>query len=367
MNVSNSLNEKWFYSLNELRNTKFKDADSIIGNGVVVQEGITLIHGKPKTMKSFIALNIAVSLATGSDWVGLKVPVRKRVMYLQSELSKNALKSRLFKMTKDIQQDEEYLYFSGRKRFDFSNEKDIEYIASTITQFKVDVLIIDPLADYHRQPNENDNAQMAIVMQGFKDLASQTGVSIILIHHDGKDALNYPKIGGYASRGASSIFAAVDTDIQVKEVLKSAKKGKAQFNLHFVTRHAEQLDSLIIEFDSNTNFLRVPAPQSDIKTQKILQIIKDYQPVSAIDITNSAKAFGQGYGKSTIATELKKIIDSGFNVVNIRGKYQFMDFQHPNSNSGEQIGMEPSNGSVPTATQYPMNSYPITNMNCVRH
>ena len=65
----------------------------------ILPEGLTILAGKPKMGKSWLALDLAIAVATGGSVLGVQVE-RADVLYLALEDTKSRLQSRLKKLTR---------------------------------------------------------------------------------------------------------------------------------------------------------------------------------------------------------------------------------------------------------------------------
>ena len=87
-------------SYNELLNDDSKPPKPIIDNGVLIDGTLLLLIGPPKSKKTFLTMNLALSIASGSDFSGFKVPKPKKVLYLLAEGGYYATRDRLKKWLK---------------------------------------------------------------------------------------------------------------------------------------------------------------------------------------------------------------------------------------------------------------------------
>ena len=79
------MNKVKLYSLKEITEDNSQPPEPIIDNGVLLDGTILLIIGPPKSKKTFLTQNLAISIASGQDFAGFKVPEAKKVMYLLAE------------------------------------------------------------------------------------------------------------------------------------------------------------------------------------------------------------------------------------------------------------------------------------------
>lgn len=161
--------------------------------GLLPRQGKMVLSGASKSGKTFLGLELALSLAAGQDLAGFRIPKPVRTLYLQPELSDSLLAARLkwILETADPAFDSEaaldnFLVFqcdSGRPNI--SRPEGQERIRRVIEEFKPDVIFADPL--YMLCPGLVENAAEEMTL-ALDHIASWTtsGASIVLFHHFNK-------------------------------------------------------------------------------------------------------------------------------------------------------------------------------------
>ena len=216
---------------------------SIIEPGILPKQGICLIGAPPKAMKSMFVQNLSICLASGKDFYDFKIKQPFRTYYLQAELSYyNNRDTRIKPMLSNNINCNHNLFISDRITFDVLNN--YQALADEMTRFETDVLIIDPLVSFH-VAEENSNNEMQRVMESFRKLTTDCNLSIILIHHSNKGQNK----GGDNIRGASSIFGAIDTLIEIK------KEETSHINMNFKQRYGAPLDQIRFKLNPKTCWL----------------------------------------------------------------------------------------------------------------
>lgn len=192
---------------------------------------LLVIYGAPGSGKSFLAMDMALSIARGVDWMGYKTKPG-RVVYVCAE-DANGLAQRLRayeeKNGLNIEDFDNFQIIPVPPNFleDTDNEMLIQLIG------KADVIIFDTFARITTGADENSGKDMGPVILRLQKLHLSTGAMIGLVHHSGKDATK-------GSRGWSGLKGAVDTEIEVtgttgtrKAVLQKQKNGPPGMEWHF--------------------------------------------------------------------------------------------------------------------------------------
>lgn len=173
--------------------------------GVIQEQSSVLIYGESRIGKSFLALDLASKLASGSKWFGYSTKPC-RVIFLAAE-SPAGLNARVrANSLREGQSASTNLMFM-RSQIDLSNSDDIDKLIVTVEGL-ADVLIIDTLSAASAELDENSSSAMGKLLSGIRRIVSEGRCTTILVHHCGWSDHDRP-------RGHSSLAAAMDTRIQV--------------------------------------------------------------------------------------------------------------------------------------------------------
>lgn len=191
----------------------------------ILPEGLTLLASRPKLGKSWLALQLGVSVASNTAALGSLVPTEGSVLYLALEDNPRRLKKRL-----NILLGQGYgkagwlsrlrLETQWPKFGDGGGEKIAEWINSAANPRLV---IIDTLARV-RPPKASKNPYQDDYddLSGIQVLAEEHGVAILAIHHTRKPTMAAEDIVDEVS-GTTGITAAADTILVLKRGRNSAE------------------------------------------------------------------------------------------------------------------------------------------------
>ncbi|HPM11555.1 MAG TPA: AAA family ATPase, partial [Paludibacter sp.] len=151
-------------------------------NGILAV-GCNLLAGKPKTCKSWLALQIAISVALGRPLFGCIKVERKGVLYLALEDNKRRLRERLSLALPESEVPENLFFEIEYERASSGGLTRIKnFLKSTPG---IGLVIVDTLARFRDIPKSNKNTYYedteAIV--GLKKIAEEFQVAILIIHH----------------------------------------------------------------------------------------------------------------------------------------------------------------------------------------
>lgn len=189
----------------------YQPPDEII-EGLITSSSTTVIYGDSNSGKTFFALSLARAIACGDECYGRRTD-RGLVVYLASE-SPGSIRSRVQAMQRFYSDDLSGIAIVQAPVNFYESSGDAVDVISVIRHVEsmrgqpVRLVIADTLARIASGANENSGEDMGPVMARFDAVVNETGVSMVIIHHAGKDAAK-------GARGWSGIRAHVDTEIEV--------------------------------------------------------------------------------------------------------------------------------------------------------
>lgn len=160
---------------------------------------IGFIAAEPKVGKSFLALDIALALATGTPVLGrFDVARRYKVLLVQEEDSADMVRRRVRWLCKGhgIEPPEgAYFRVAIRTGFKIDDPRWFDELAKELAEFQPDLVIVDVLNKVHGA-DENAAKEMTPVMQHFEALRREHSCGFLICHHFRKSAPD-----GSAGRG----------------------------------------------------------------------------------------------------------------------------------------------------------------------
>lgn len=189
--------------------TQFEPPEWLI-KGVLPKSDLNCIYGAPGSGKTFLALDMCLSIARGEPWRGHRVAKRK-VAYIAAEGARGvSLRIQAYAQKHELDVSELPFFVSADcpnmlDRFDVADVLDaIESVGD------VDLVVLDTLAQCSAGGDENSGKDMGQVLSACKLIGSETGATVLLIHHSGKDESR-------GARGWSGLRGALDSEISVCE------------------------------------------------------------------------------------------------------------------------------------------------------
>ena len=177
--------------------------------GILRRGAKLIVTGPSKAGKSFLVLELAKAISSGTAWIGHKCS-KGRVLYINLEIQEAEIQKRYMKISKlPTIEDEDILFWNLRGR-GFSLEKHINTIIEIIEKEQIDIVIIDPIYKV-LQGSENDQETVTKFTQSI-DSICEAGAAVAYVHHHKKGILN----DSYAQdRGSGSGVFARDADAMI--------------------------------------------------------------------------------------------------------------------------------------------------------
>jgi len=173
--------------------------------GLWSDQAVGILGGEPKCYKSFLALDVAVSVASGTACLR-QFPVRRtgKVLLFPAEDSLAIVRQRLEGIAAMAQVDFPSLAVevitAPSLRLDTATDR--QRLADTIQKLQPILLVLDPLIRLHRI-DENDATQVAALLSYLRELQRRFRLAILLVHHARKDS--HSSRPGQALRGSSEL------------------------------------------------------------------------------------------------------------------------------------------------------------------
>jgi hypothetical protein len=230
--------------------------------GLWGNQAVGIVGGEPKCCKSFLALDLAISVASGAPCLR-RFPPRQTgpVLLFAAEDGLPLVRNRL-----------EGLARAARVAFDrldihvicvpslrLDLAQDQARLRDTIEALHPRLLVLDPFVRLHRI-DENAAAEVAPLLGFLRGLQRRFGTAVLLVHHARKGAAHVR--AGQALRGSSEFHAWGDSNLYLRRrgdtlrlsiehraapptddlVLELQAQGSA-ISLHVVDRTDEELDA----------------------------------------------------------------------------------------------------------------------------
>ncbi|MFC1852212.1 AAA family ATPase [candidate division CSSED10-310 bacterium] len=179
-------------------------------------QAVGIIGGPAKACKSWLGLEMAISVATGTDCLRqFPVETAGRVLIYMAEDALPTVRERIQALSRyrsiDLDSLPVYLIDTPSIRLDQNEHR--ARLSQTIKQLKPKLLLLDPLVRLHRT-DENSAMEMARILGFLRELQRAYKMALVLVHHTSKKHHTHP---GQALRGSSDIHAWTDSSLFVQK------------------------------------------------------------------------------------------------------------------------------------------------------
>lgn len=178
--------------------------------GVIPRQGIGAMFGKPGCGKTFVANDLALHLASGLEWRGLKTQGTD-VAYMSMEAGaggENRIHSWLLHHNRKWPKG--FVMSPVTVDLRSTKERAAEFIAEVSERgLRIGFMVVDTLARAMCGGNENASEDMGQFIDTVEWMAKELSCFVLLIHHSGKDEAK-------GLRGHTSLLGAINTEIEIR-------------------------------------------------------------------------------------------------------------------------------------------------------
>jgi hypothetical protein len=189
----------------QTRNANLQEMIFLI-EGMLARPCLAILAAVKKLGKSWFVLLLALSVSTGDSFLGLHTR-KTSVVYMALEDGRRRINQRLKLMKAPKAAPINFLFKFPALNSPLGREQFI----NMIDELKPGLIIIDTLAaSKNALVDENDNSQMADLMNWFHQVCTQYDISILIVAHHGKKSTGD---AGFDIRGGSAIPGATDVNM----------------------------------------------------------------------------------------------------------------------------------------------------------
>jgi hypothetical protein len=184
--------------------------------GLWADQAVGILGGQPKCCKSFLALDIAVSVAAGAPCLR-RFPVRRTgpVLIFPAEDALAVVRQRLegICVAAGAQLEKLPIYVITAPRLLLDLPQDRDGLRATVAGLRPALLILDPFIRLHRA-DENASKDVAPLLGYLRELQRQFGMAVLLVHHVRKGSS--AERPGQALRGSSDLHGWGDSNLYLR-------------------------------------------------------------------------------------------------------------------------------------------------------
>ncbi len=183
---------------------------------LLLESGAAILGGAPKAGKTFLALDLCVAVASGTVAAGhFRVPQARPATLLCAEDPSPVLAARLAALACSRSVALHALALEVIVEPTVRLPEALPRLAATLARSHPGLLLLDPLIRLHRA-DENSAQEMAVILDGLRDLARRAHTAILLVHHARKAAAGHSP--GAGLRGSSDLAAFGDSNLYLRRL-----------------------------------------------------------------------------------------------------------------------------------------------------
>ena len=185
--------------------------------GLWTRAGVGIIGGQAKIGKTWIGLDLALSVSSGTPCLGIyEVAEPGGALVYLAEDQLPMVRQRLEGLCRhrglDVHDVPINVITAPTLRLDL--ERDRRRLLNTVQRVGPKLLLLDPMVRLHRR-NENDAAEVSELLAYLRELQRACDVAIIVAHHMRKNGAGH---AGQALRGSGDFHAWVDSALYLRRV-----------------------------------------------------------------------------------------------------------------------------------------------------
>ena len=234
--------------------------------GLWSEQAVGVVGGEPKCAKSFLALDLAVAVASATPCLR-HFPVSRpgRVLLYAAEDALHIVRRRLEGICAaagcDLAQLDIHVITAPTVRLDLP--ADCRRLQRTVEQLKPRLLILDPFVRLHRI-DENASGEVAPLLAYLRELQRRYELAVLLVHHAKKGGGRMR--AGQALRGSSEFHAWGDSNLYLRrlgqELTLTVEHRAAPSMPPVALELAQRGEALALELRTTASTPEIPPPSS---------------------------------------------------------------------------------------------------------
>jgi hypothetical protein len=194
-----------------------RDRSNWLVEGLWEEEGVGVLGGAPKSCKSWLALDFAFSVATGTPALQRhEVSAPGPVLVFAAEDHPARVRSRLEGLAvhrgEDLARVPLHLITESALRLD--TRRDQDRLARAVGRYRPRLLVLDPFVRLHRI-DENSALEVSGVLAYLRELQRDSHVAILVVHHSRKAGVGSDQVG-LSLRGSGDFHAWGESNLYLR-------------------------------------------------------------------------------------------------------------------------------------------------------
>ena len=274
------------------------------------------VAAEPKIGKSWVVLELAYALSTGTAFLGrFSIKQPRRVVYVQEEDSLQRVLRRLKKIIKGDPSrgtpSDDYWLWSIRVGFKLDSLLWMEKLRQEIIAHKAEVVILDVFNRLHSS-DDSKQQEMTTILNNLTLLTNDYGCAFIIVHHNRKTQQGNEARGNQMMRGSGVLAGWSECSLYLR---KSTKIHT--FIVTPESKDAPEIDDFTVtltDLDNGGVILNVGVVSPQERTNKLDgDIVKAAEKITkeGLDATIQRIADLLGKERTTVGKRMKGLVEEG--------------------------------------------------------
>jgi hypothetical protein len=265
---------------------------------------VGVIGGAPKCAKTWLGLDMALSVATGTACLGkYAVPEPGPVLVYLAEDALLVVRERVAGMARhrglDLAQVAMHVITAPVLRLDRGPDR--ARLLETTKRLRPRLLILDPLVRLHGI-DENHAGEVAELLAYFRSLQRQLDLSVLLVHHTRKNAAG-GTAAGQGLRGSGDIHAFGDSNLY----LRRSREHLVLSSEHRAAPAATSVTLELVATDEKTTHLEVIGGSQDGSTRLTVDGKQRSLDERVLDLLACGKVLTRGQLRDSLAVKNERL------------------------------------------------------------
>jgi len=213
--------EAWFEDGPSFQRYALEPSPPMLVEGLLPGDGVALLHGDPRSFKTFVALDMALAVASGTPALTtLATGQPSPVLYISNEDGQQRTSERLAGLMRARSLDRlpELLKLAVHRVTSLDDTEWKDRVCAMVTRHGIRLVILDPLRSLTSAVDQGPR-ELQPFAEFFRRL-SQLGCVVLLVHHDTKHSATAGRDGRAHSQRVSGggLFSKSDSPIRAERV-----------------------------------------------------------------------------------------------------------------------------------------------------
>jgi hypothetical protein len=263
------------------------------------EKSVGIMSSPPGYYKSWLAWEIAVSIASGTKLFGMYECTKGRVLAFNAEDSPSVVtRSRIAAIArqKKLDLDKLDLQLLDIPAITLNDEGAQKRLEITIKQYRPDMVIFDPLRNVHSL-NEDNASEMSKLLHFLRAINRKYSCSILLVCHDKKHGIGNGKDRAAKVRGSSAIIGWRDVGIFLDkgkdkmtevQVYNRSCQSVPPFHFTLKTENDSQGSPVTAQLVVTTRG-QISENKELNELRKVKKFIREHDPMSKTDLARALR------------------------------------------------------------------------------